>query len=86
MIGVWLSPVSGKRPAGAGMLETIVFLTVIGPFIPIMDSHWSNPINFLNRASYLEGLQRAYLDIYTFFALYYVISLALEIYFKLLDP
>ena len=41
---------------------------------------------FLNRASYLEGLQRAYLDIYTFFALYYVISLALEIYFKLLDP
>ena len=45
MIGVWLSPVSGKHPAGAGMLETIVFLTVIGPFIPIMDSHWSNPIN-----------------------------------------
>ena len=45
IIGVWLSPVSGKHPAGAGMLETFVFLTVIGPFLPIMDCYWSNPIN-----------------------------------------
>ena len=55
-----------KHPAGAGMLVTFVFPTVIGLFLPVVDCHWSNPINcglsldhtitWIEQPKYLEGL------------------------------